>query len=80
MDEYPKETQEAIWDLTRYPNLIKQLVNEGKPSASYINKILTDYPEAVHKRVNSSVENHFEVLKKVNKLKPNGLSKCGSKL
>jgi len=36
MDEYPKETQEAVWDLTRYPDLIKQLVSEEKPGISEV--------------------------------------------
>ena len=60
-----REVQEAIWDLSRYPNLINTLVTKkGKA----LNKALKEYPEVVHTRALEAHDFNFELLQEVNVL------------
>ncbi len=68
MNQYPQETQQEVWDLTRYPELIHRLINEVDEDPKSIDKILSDYPKAIHKRAKNSLKNHYDLLKEVDVL------------
>lgn len=67
LEEYPKGTQEMIWDLTRYPDLIHLLV-EANDSKASINGVLKAYPEIIHKRAKEAISNYPKILMKVDEL------------
>ncbi len=43
-----RKDQEAIWEITRFPDLIDQLVDGGIKSKREITRILQGYPEEIH--------------------------------
>lgn len=68
MNQYPQETQQEVWDLTRYPKLIHHLLNEVNRNTKSIDNILSDYPKAIHARAKKSLKNHYDLLKEVDVL------------
>lgn len=68
MNQYSQETQQEVWDLTRYPNLIHRLVNEANKNSQSIDKVLADYPKVIHQRAKNSLKNNYDLLKEVDAL------------
>ena len=68
INNYPRATQEMIWDLTRYPGLIELLVEAGPEKQRDVNLVLKDYPEIVHDRAKKAVRSHSSLLVEVNEL------------
>lgn len=68
VEDYSKETQEMLWDLTRYPGLVRQLVRESGGSKAGIDRVLTAYPEEIHDRALRAVLGYFGVLKQIDAL------------
>jgi len=48
IDKYDRDTQFGIYELSRYPNLLKELTLEGKLKKRDIENIILSYPEEIH--------------------------------
>lgn len=59
--DYPEEVQKAIWEMTRYPNLINQLVEQPENSK----EIIEQYPEQVRDESRMIIQDEFLLLKEV---------------
>lgn len=57
---YSQETQQILWDLTRYPNLISRLANENSEST-----VLRDYPTVIHARAKEANQYYHNLLEKI---------------
>jgi hypothetical protein len=68
VSSYDKTKQEAIWNLSRYPNLISRLVDGGKKSKEDIETILNDYPAEIHDDALKYGRDEYDLLKKVDDL------------
>lgn len=65
---YSQETQQILWDLSRYPRLISRLAKEGKGSEIAIREILRDYPEVIHPRAKEASQYYYNLLVKIDDL------------
>lgn len=68
VEKEDKITQQLIWDLTRYPNLINRLIFEGNKKKRGIEKVLQNYPSVVHQRAMEAGRNHFDLLVQIDQL------------
>jgi len=68
VDELSEQDQIAIWDLTRYPNLISSLAKIKPASNLDWDKLLIDYPSTIHNRAIAVHQNIFPILEEINKL------------
>lgn len=66
--QYQQSTQELIWDLTRYPDLIDRLVELEGPSARQVNQVLSAYPEIIHERAKTALRYHTRELRAIQQL------------
>jgi len=71
VSSYDKTKQEAIWNMSRYPNLISRLVDGGKKSKEDIETILNDYPADIHDVALKYGRDEYDLLKKVDDLQLN---------
>lgn len=67
LEGYPKETQEMLWDLTRYPGLIPKLAS-GPELSQQLDKILADYPEEIHQIAREAQEDYYDLLYRMHQL------------
>jgi hypothetical protein len=58
----PRETQEMIWDLARYPGLIHQLSSVVKRTDATLPAMLEQYPEDIHARAKEAAFYHAQLL------------------
>lgn len=65
MQSYPNETQEEIWDLTRYPGLISRLAASSTEAPG---DILQAYPAEIHQRAKDAFYNHRYLLVDVDRI------------
>lgn len=63
---YDRETQENLWSVARYPELMNEMTHEGKPSRRELNDILKNYPDDVQDAARSVGTWHFESLYEMN--------------
>ena len=49
ISSFSKDEQEKLWNMTRYDNLISDLVSDHRKSETEINGILANYPDEIHK-------------------------------
>jgi hypothetical protein len=68
LENYSKEEQQKIWDLSRYPGLIARLTEGGKKSKEEIEKISSDYPEEIRETAVQYGRDYYEILIKVHAL------------
>lgn len=68
MRGYSQETQELIWDLTRYPGLITRLAQTTGQSDSEVRVMLADYPAEVHPKALEARRYYFDLLLRVDDL------------
>jgi len=68
MEPYAKETQEMLWELTRYPGLVRQLAWESGGSKTGIERVLAGYPEEIHDKALRAGLDYFSVLKQIDDL------------
>lgn len=68
MQDYAQETQELIWDLTRYPGLITKLAMTTGQSDSEVRAKLADYPAEVHPKALEARRYYFDLLLRVDEL------------
>ena len=66
ISEYSKEEQEDLWNMSRYPNLISDLVSGGRKSREEINNILANYPQDIHETAMRNEREHYNILVKMN--------------
>jgi len=58
MQSHPLNSQQILWDLTRYPGLVHQLANLRLGSDNTIEAVLDNYPNIIHKRAREASANH----------------------
>ena len=68
MDNYSRNTQEMIWDLTRYPGLIHRLAVLDPNSRSAVKNVLKDYPDIIHRRARAAVTDYHYLLVEIDQL------------
>ena len=68
IDDYDRDAQAAFYEMARYPNLISDLVKEGKPTNSEVNQIVLNYPEDIHETAKKYARMYFEVLLRIDQL------------
>lgn len=68
MENYPRETQEKVWDMTRYQGLVNDLVTGGPKSGEDLDRMLKKYPEEVSARAKEVNYMHFPLLTKVDQM------------
>jgi hypothetical protein len=68
VSSFPQNKQEDIWNLTRYPNLISQLVQGGQKSKADIEAILAGYPSEIHDVALNYATDDYALLKSVDDL------------
>lgn len=59
---YSQETQQILWDLTRYPDLIAKLAADGRNSET---AILRSYPTVIHARAKEANKYYHNLLEKI---------------
>lgn len=68
MSSYPKNQQEDIWNLSRYPNLISRIVQGGQKSNADLETIFSSYPQEIHDVALKYGTNNYDLLLKVDAL------------
>jgi len=68
IDDYDRDAQAAFYDMARYPNLIADLVSNGKPTSSEVNIIVSKYPEDIHETTKKYARMYFDVLQRIDQL------------
>jgi len=68
IDDYDRDAQAAFYEMARYPNLIADLVRNGKPSSSEVNQIVLNYPEDIHETAKKYTRKYFEVILRIDQL------------
>ena len=68
LEQEEKATQQIIWDLTRYPDLVNRLVFEGNKKKKNIEKVLQNYPAIIHERAMEAGQNHYDLLVQIDQL------------
>ena len=71
INSYSKSQQEDLWNLSRYPNLISELVEGGQKSKPHVDSILTNYPSDIHDVAEKYALNNYEILKNIDDLQKN---------
>jgi len=66
--DYDHDAQAAFYEMARYPNLIADLVINGKPSTSEVNNIVSNYPEDIHETAKKYARIYFDVFLRIDKL------------
>ena len=68
LEKEAKATQQIIWDLTRYPNLVNRLIFEGDKKKKKIEQVLQNYPSIIHERAMDAGRNHYDLLVQIDEL------------
>ena len=68
LSSYDREVQAAVWDLTRYPDLLDRLVVEGKGEGAPTRRLLEEYPEPIRKRALQMATEYHRLLYQIYEL------------
>lgn len=68
INDYDRDAQTAFYDMARYPNLITDLVSNGRPSSSDVSRIVSNYPEDVHASTIKYARMYYDVLRRIDQL------------
>jgi len=68
IDNYDRDAQAAFYEMARYPNLISDLVKNGKPSNLEVSRIVSNYPDDIHETAKKYARIYFEVLLRIDQL------------
>lgn len=68
LEKHPQSTQEFLWDLTRYPGLIEQLVAVRDHSSREITQVLEAYPEVIRDRATEALRFYAADLVEIDRL------------
>ena len=62
MNAIPRSKQKDMWELVRYPELIDELVQGGRPARGAVAGIVSPYPESIRKVATRIVDRDFNLL------------------
>jgi hypothetical protein len=62
MKAIPRSKQKDMWELVRYPELIDELVQGGRPARGAVVGIVSPYPESIRKVATRIVDRDFNLL------------------
>ena len=68
VEKHPQSVQELIWDLTRYPGLIEELVEVENGTSGEVKQVLKKYPAIIHERAREAVQSYSKELVEIIKL------------
>ena len=68
IQDYDRTDQEAFYDLARYPNLITELVRNGRPSTEEARRIASNFPDDIHETAVKCSRTYFDVLVRIDRL------------
>ncbi|MEZ5040035.1 MAG: hypothetical protein R2828_09085 [Saprospiraceae bacterium] len=68
LENFTQAEQEAIWDITRYPDLLHRLVVAGNGSKTAIAELLQDYPDAIKERATWVGTQFYATLQQIDQL------------
>ena len=68
IQDYDRTEQEAFYDLARYPNLITELVRNGRPSTAEAIRISSNYPVDIRETAIRYSRSYFDVLVRIDRL------------
>ena len=66
-----KEEQRKLWDLSRYPGLIKEIAVGGKKTKEELETISAKYPTEIRKTIVEQGKRHYELISEINTLQQN---------
>ena len=62
IERYDRDAQSAFYEMARYPGLITDLVTQGRPSESEVDRIVSRYPQDIHEIAKNNAIKYFDVL------------------
>ncbi|MCP5468205.1 MAG: hypothetical protein H7A32_02935 [Deltaproteobacteria bacterium] len=65
---YSQNEQSKIWNIVRYPELVKEITQGGKKSSKTLKKIAKRYPSSVQKDILDTGRKHYNTLVKIDAL------------
>jgi hypothetical protein len=65
---YDRDGQAALYNMARYPDLITDLVRNGKPTAAELNRIVSKYPSDVQESVKKYARSTWDALRQIDQL------------
>ena len=68
IERYDRDAQAAFYDIARYPNMISDLVNHGRPSESEVDRIVLNYPQEIRDVTKRNAIRYFDVLLQIERL------------
>ncbi len=68
IDRYDRDEQGAFYDLARYPNLISDLVSNGRPNENEVDRIVLNYPQDIREVAKKNGLRYFDVLLQIERL------------
>jgi hypothetical protein len=68
IQEYDRDGQAAMYEMARYPDLISELVRNGKPSSSDVNRIITNYPSDIRETAKKYSRSYYNALVEIDQL------------
>ncbi|MBI5915310.1 MAG: hypothetical protein HY842_08030 [Bacteroidetes bacterium] len=68
LENYPKATQEKVWDLTRYPGLVAAIVEGGQKWGIDFDVAVQDFPKEIIPRAREVSADYYPLLTEVHRL------------
>ena len=68
IERYDRDAQSAFYEIARYPGLITDLVTQGRPSESEVDRIVSRYPQDIHEIAKNNAIKYFDVLVQIERL------------
>lgn len=65
---YDRDGQAALYEFARYPDLISELVRNGRPSNSDVNRIVLKYPEDIRNTAKKYARDYYDALRQIDQL------------
>jgi hypothetical protein len=65
---YDRDGQAALYNMARYPDLITELVRNGKPTNSEVNRIAAKYPADVQESAKKYARSTYDALRQIDQL------------
>ncbi|MDP6978611.1 MAG: hypothetical protein QF570_08410 [Myxococcota bacterium] len=63
LDAESRTTQKDVWELSRYPELVDEIVLGGRPTRGAIDEIVAPYPERIREIARGLALHHFAVVR-----------------
>ena len=68
ISSYPRTEQEKFYEVVRFPELTKQLVDHGKQNTEEAKALIKDYPEGAQQPILDIYRDHFDDLARINSI------------